>query len=100
MSEILQMLPVLAVAVGIHIATGMYYNIGTQKIHFNLTTLITGIAKALTVAVTFIGSAFCFEAADLSSIGITPSFAMISAILLYVGKALGSLGKILGIETK
>lgn len=100
MSEILQMLPVLAVAVGINIATGMYYSIGTQKIHFNLKALITGIAKALTVTVTFIGSAFCFEAADLSSIGITPSFAMTSAILLYVGKALGSLGKILGIETK
>lgn len=100
MSEIIQMLPVLAVAVGINIATGMYYNIGTQKIHFNLKTLFTGIAKALTVVAAFIGSAYCFEAADLSSTGITPSFAMTSAILLYVGKALGSLGKILGIETK
>ena len=100
MSEILQMLPVLAVAVGINIATGMYYSIGTQKIHFNLKILITGIAKALTVAVAFIGSAYCFEAADLSSTGITPSFAMNSAILLYVGKDLGSMGKILGIETK
>ncbi len=57
MSEIIQMLPVLGVAVGINIATGMYYSIGTQKIHFNLKILITGIAKALTVAVAFIGSA-------------------------------------------
>ena len=100
MSEIIQMLPVLGVAVGINIATGMYYSIGTQKFHFNLKILITGIAKALTIAVAFIGSAYCFEAADLSSTGITPSFAMTSAILLYVGIALGSLGKILGIETK
>ena len=100
MSEIIQMLPVLAVAVGINIATGMYYSIGTKKVHFNLSILITGIAKALTVAVAFIGSAFCFVAADLSSTGITPSFAMSSAILLYVGKALKSLGKILGIEIK
>ena len=100
MKEILNLLPVLAVAIAMNIGAGLYYNIGTKNLTFNLKTLITGIIKAAIVAGMFIGTAYCFEATDLSSIGVTPVFVMMSAITLYVGKALISLGKILGVEIK
>lgn len=100
MKEILNLLPVLAVAIAMNIGSGLYYNIGTKNLKFNWKTLITGIIKATIVAGMFIGTAYCFEATDLSSIGVTPVFVMMSAITLYVGKALVSLGKILGIEVK
>lgn len=100
MKEILNLLPVLAVAIAMNIGAGLYYNIGTKNLTFNWKTLITGITKAAIVAGMFIGTAYCFEATDLSSIGVTPVFVMMSAITLYVGKALISLGKILGVEIK
>ena len=100
MVEILKLLPVLAVAIAMNIGAGLYYNIGTQKLSFDYKVLITGIVKAVIIAGMFIGTAYCFEATDLSSIGVTPIFVMTSAITLYVGKALVSLGKILGVEIK
>lgn len=100
MAEILNLLPVLAVAIAMNIGAGLYYNIGTKKFSFNLKTLISGIIKAAIVAGMFIGTAYCFEVTDLSSIGVTPVFVILSAITLYVSKALISLGKILGIEVK
>lgn len=98
MAEILKLLPVLAVAIAMNIGAGLYYNIGTKNLAFDWKVLISGIVKAAIVAGMFIGTAYCFEATDLSSIGVTPIFVMTSAITLYVGKALISLGKILGIE--
>ena len=98
MTEILNLLPVLAVAISMNIGAGLYYNIGTKNLAFNWKVLISGIIKAAIVAGMFIGTAYCFEATDLSSIGVTPIFVMTSAITLYVSKALISLGKILGIE--
>ena len=100
MTEILNLLPILCVAIAMNIAAGLYYNIGTQKLTFSWKTLISGIMKAAIVASMFIGTAYCFEATDLSSIGVTPVFVMTSAITLYVSKSLVSLGKILGIEVK
>lgn len=100
MKEILNLLPVLGVAIAMNIGAGLYYNIGTKNLEFNWKTLITGIIKAAIVAGIFIGIAYCFETTDLSSIGVTPVFLMTSAITLYVGKALISLGKILGVEIK
>ena len=99
MTEILNLLPVLAVAIAMNIGAGLYYNIGTKNLTFNWKTLITGIVKAAILAGMFFGTAYCFEATDLSSIGVTPVFVMMSAITLYVGKALISLGQILGVET-
>lgn len=98
MTEILNLLPVLAVAIAMNIGAGLYYNIGTKNLAFNWKVLISGIIKAAIVAGMFIGTAYCFETTDLSSIGVTPIFVMTSAITLYVSKALISLGKILGIE--
>ncbi len=100
MEEILKLLPTLLVAIAMNIAAGLYYSVGTKKLHFSWNVLITGIIKAVIVAGMFIGTAYCFETTDLSSIGITPIFVMMSAITLYVGKALISLAKILGVEVK
>lgn len=98
MKEILNLLPVLSVAVAMNVAAGMYYNIGTKKMSFDYKILLTGIIKSVIVAGLFLGTAYCFDATDLSSIGVTPDFAMSSAIVLYVSKAMISLGKILGLE--
>lgn len=98
MQEIIQLLPILGISIAMNMATGMYYSIGTQKKNFNTETLFAGIGKACIVAGTFLGAALCFDATDLSSIGITPAFIMTSAIMLYVTKALRSLAHILGIE--
>lgn len=98
MKEILNLLPALFVAIAMNISAGLYYNIGTQKLSFEWKKLISGIQKAIIVAGMFIGLAYCFEATDLSSIGVTPVFIMTSAIILYVGKTIVSLQKILGID--
>ncbi len=98
MNEVLTLLPVLAVAIIMNIAAGIYYNVGTQDIEFNFKKLLSGIIKAGIVAGIFIGTAYCFEATDLSSIGVTPVFVIMSAITIYVGKALTSVAKILGVS--
>lgn len=98
MKEILNHLPVLFIAIAMNMIAGIYYNIGRMRLRFNIRKLISGAVKALIIAGLFIGTAYCFEATDMSSIGITPLFIMVSAITLYVGKALISLAKILGVE--
>lgn len=98
MNEIIRLLPVLCVAMAMNIGTGIYYSVGTQKLRFNLNTLLSGLIKAIIVGLTFIGSAYCFEMTDLSSLGIDPKLIMLSAISLYVGKSLISLSKILGVD--
>lgn len=100
MKEILELLPILAIAIIMNIGAGLYYNIGTKKLSFDNKILLAGFAKAAIVAGIFMGSAFCFEATDLSALGISPDLIMTSAIALYVGKAVMSLCRILGIEVK
>lgn len=100
MKEIIELLPVLLVAVIMNIAAGTYFNIEKENLKFSLKKLTSGIIKAVIVGGMFIGTAYCFEATDLSSVGITPVFVMLSAVSLYVGKAVVSLGKILGVEVK
>lgn len=100
MEEIVELLPVLLVAVVMNIAAGTYFNIEKENLKFSFKKLVSGIVKAAIVGGMFIGTAYCFEATDISSVGITPIFVMLSAISLYVGKAVVSLGKILGVEVK
>ena len=95
MKEIINLLPVLLVAILMNIIAGTYFNID-----FSWKKLASGIVKAVIASGMFLGTAYCFEKTDLSSIGITPSFVMSSAISLYVGKALISLSKILGVDIK
>ncbi len=98
MEEILTLLPVLFVAIMMNIGTGIYYNIGTQNLSFDFKKLLFGLIKACLISSIFIGLSYCFESTDLSSIGVTPTFLMNSAIILYVSKTLVSLGKILGVD--
>lgn len=98
MKEILNLLPVLAVAIAMNIGAGIYYNVGTKKSNFSWHVLRSGVIRAAIIAGMFIGVSYCFETTDLSAIGVTPTFIITSAIALYVGKALTSLGKILGIQ--
>ena len=97
MKEIINLLPVLLVAILMNIIAGTYFNICSENIDFSLKKLTSGIVKAVIASGMFLGTTYCFERTDLSSIGITPSS---SAISLYVGKALISLSKILGIDIK
>ena len=98
MKEIIELIPVLAIAIVMNIAAGLYYNIGKKEIDFSWKTFMSGVMKAAIVAALFIGTAYCFEVVDLSSAGVTPLFVMSSAITLYVVKALTSLSKILGVN--
>jgi len=98
--EIIGLLPVLLVAAVMNIAAGTYFNIEKKFLKFSFKKLLSGIIKAFIIGGMFIGTAYCFKATDLSSVGITPIFVMLSAISLYVGKAVVSLGKILGVEIK
>ena len=98
MKEIIELIPVLAIAIVMNIAAGLYYNIGKKEIDFSWKTFMSGVIKAAIVAALFIGTAYCFDVVDLSSAGVTPLFVMSSAITLYVVKALRSLSKILGVN--
>ena len=98
MKAIIELIPVLAIAIVMNIAAGLYYNIGKKEIDFSWKTFMSGVIKAAIVAALFIGTAYCFDVVDLSSAGVTPLFVMSSAITLYVVKALTSLSKILGVN--
>ena len=98
MKEIIELIPVLAIAIVMNIAAGLYYNIGKKEIDFSWKTFMSGVIKAAIVAALFIGTAYCFDVVDWSSAGVTPLFVMSSAITLYVVKALTSLSKILGVN--
>lgn len=98
MQEILKLLPVLAIAIAMNTAAGIYYNVGTNKMQFDLRILISGIVRAGIIGGCFIGSAYCFETTDLASIGVTPALIMNAAITLYMGKAVKSLMKILEVD--
>lgn len=98
MNEILKQLPVLLTAILMNTGAGLYYRLGTQNVDFSPKKLFAGLLKALIIAGLFLGTAFCFDAVDLSTLGATPVLVMNAAITLYVSKALISLGKILGIQ--
>lgn len=100
MDEIIKSLPILAVAIFMNIGAGLYYNIGTKELSFDVRKLINGVIKAIIICGMFAGTAYCFDSTDLSSIGVTPQFIMNSAILMYVSKSLMSLGKIVGVNTE
>jgi len=100
MTEIIDLMPLLCITMAINISLGMYYNIGVKSFNFDYKVFINGLVKAIIIGTAFIGLAYCFDKTDLSSIGITPTLIMYSAIVLYAGKDLKTLAKIIGVETK
>ena len=102
--EIIHYIPVLGVAVLVNIILGLYNSIGTLEIKFDWKKLVSGILKALSISIAFIGLAYCFEATnstlDFSVFEINPETIMTTSIIIYVGKGLKNLASILGIYRK
>ena len=89
----------LCVAALVNVLLGLYNNIGVEGYKFDIRKLINGLIKAVIVIVAFIGIAYCFDITDLNSLGLTPDMIVNAAIVLYIGKSLQNLTKILGVET-
>lgn len=89
----------LCIAALVNVLLGLYNNIGVEGYKFDVRKLINGLIKAVIIIVAFIGIAYCFDITDLNSLGLTPDMIVNTAIILYVGKSLQNLAKILGIET-
>lgn len=100
MMEIFNALGILAIVVMCNILCGIYYNVNVKNMKFDLTKLLNGIVKAVIVGIIAVSMSFVFtEMPELTeAIGITPMMIMNSAIILYGGKALIGLGKILGVN--
>lgn len=99
MKEILYLLLPLAVSVVINIALGMYYNIGKQKFAFDWNVFLNGVSKASIVAGSLVGIAYVIDTVAILPQE-TPELIVLGAITLYVGKAILSLKKILGLGTE
>lgn len=89
----------LCIAALINVLLGLYNNIGVERYKFDVRKLINGLIKAVIVIIAFIGIAYCFDITDLNSLGLTPDMIVNAAIVLYIGKSLQNLTKILGVET-
>ena len=88
----------LCIAALVNVLLGLYNNIGVERYKFDVRKLINGLIKAVIIIVAFIGIAYCFDITDLNSLGLTPDMIVNTAIILYVGKSLQNLTKILGVE--
>lgn len=97
LANITHLLPTLAIAIAINVLLGLYNNISIDKCDFDWKVLVNGVIKAAIVAASFMGIAYAFDSTDLSAIGVTPDLIMNSAIILYMGKAVQNLIKILGV---
>ncbi len=89
---------VLALAMTVNILLGTFHQVGQKKQRFHRSRFLSGLLKAALVAFSFASLSFCFRTADLSALGITPDMIMNAAILLYTGKDMAALAKILGVE--
>lgn len=98
MGNIITYLPLLATAIAVNMALGLYSKIGIEKIAFDKAVFFSGIVKALIIGISFTGLAYIFDVVDLTSLGISPELIMSSSIVLYAGKACTKLATILGVE--
>jgi ethanolamine transporter EutH len=100
--EIFDSLKILLIAVVCNILCGAYYNVSVKDIKFDWIKLLNGVIKALIVGIIAVGMSYVFsQMTELTeAIGITPMMIMNSAIILYVGKTLVGLGKILGVNVE
>lgn len=89
----------LCIAALVNVLLGLYNNIGVEGYKFDIRKLINGLIKAVIIIVAFIGVAYCFDITDLNSLGVTPDMIVNTAIILYIGKSLQNLAKVLGVET-
>ena len=100
MMEIINLLPVLAVAMILNIALGTWYNIKVDAIDFDMAKLLDGLKKAIIIALSFIGLAYIvMEVPQVTdAIGVEPSGIITLAIIGYTVKFVAQLAKILNIQ--
>lgn len=98
MQEVFKLLLLLAVAVVCNILGGVYVNINLNKIRFSWKAFLTGVAKAICVAIMFIGLAYIIESVPslAESLGVEPKAMIVSAIVIYATKTVGHLNTIFG----
>ena len=97
LSTVMASMVALVIAAIVNILMGVYNNVNVENCKFDFHKLLNGIIKAIVIIVSFVGIAYCFDVTDLSSIGVTPDLVVNAAIVLYIGKALQNIIKILGI---
>lgn len=99
---VLNYLPILGISIVVNILLGMYKNIGINKEIFELKKLISGIIKGIIVGLSFVGLSYCFDKTgtiiNIGQFEFDPEMIMTSAITIYMGKAIITLGNILGIK--
>lgn len=97
LATIYHQLVALCVAAIANILMGMYNNINLENCNFNIKKFFTGVIKAGIIIATFLAVGYCFDVTDLNTIGVTPDLVINAAIVLYVGKAMQNLMKVLGV---
>lgn len=97
LATIYHQLVALCVAAIANILMGMYNNINLENCNFNIKKFFTGVIKAGIIIATFIAVGYCFDVTDLSALGVTPDLVINAAIVLYIGKAMQNLMKVLGV---
>lgn len=100
MENIITYLPLLAIAIAVNMALGVFGKLGVEKIPFDRHIFVNGIIKAAIIGVSFVGLAYIFDFVDLTSLGISPDLIMSAAIILYTGKACTKLASILGVTVE
>lgn len=97
LSAVMSSMIALIIAAIVNILMGIYNNVSVENCKFDFRKLLNGIIKAIIIIVSFIGIAYCFDVTDLSSIGVTPDLVVNAAIVLYVGKAMQNIMKVIGV---
>ena len=97
LSAVMSSMIALIIAAIVNILMGIYNNVSVENCKFDFHKLLNGIIKAIIIIVSFIGIAYCFDVTDLSSIGVTPDLVVNAAIVLYVGKAMQNIMKVIGV---
>ncbi len=99
MMEIINLLPVLGVAMILNIACGTWYNIKIDAMKFDKIKFLDGLKKALIIGASFVGLAYIvMEVPQVTdALGIEPKGIITLAIIGYTVKFVAQLAKILNI---
>ena len=87
LKEVLYLLPVLAVAMAMNTLTGVYQKIGIERVQFDLSVFLNGIAKIAIILICLVGTAYCCEHVEFLELNeFAPNLIIQLAITGYVGK--------------
>lgn len=97
--EVVKNLPILVALIVANIAAGTVNSMAVEKINFDKSKLINGVAKAIIAIVSVFALTYAFDAIDLSGLGYTPMTIISTGIITYAGKLGVNLIKIVGLES-